>query len=116
MPTGEVEMNARQDNTSRAGRRTPQWSWSIVAFVVASLFALAPARMVAAGDGDLVAVKGCVEDGTPVDTKDDNGYTPLAAAVSYGHHHITKWLLENGADPNMSDIDGKVKLMTLRRE
>jgi len=39
------------------------------------------------------------------------GYPPLSVAILYGHYDICKLLLENGANPNFSNVKGKTPLM-----
>lgn len=62
---------------------------------------------VAASDGDLQTVKSLIESGhfTP-NSKDPNGYTPIHAAVSYGHTDLLKYLVEKGGDINIQDTEG----------
>ncbi|KAI8821433.1 ankyrin repeat-containing domain protein [Fimicolochytrium jonesii] len=52
-------------------------------------------------------------DGTPLapDVKDENGYTPLHAAVSYSNIQIIKMLVtQYNADVNVTDNDGDTPL------
>ena len=41
--------------------------------------------------------------GTPIDEKDNEGYTALQYAAMWGDLEATKWLIENGADVNTTD-------------
>mmetsp|Transcript_23464 Transcript_23464/g.46246 ORF Transcript_23464/g.46246 Transcript_23464/m.46246 type:complete len:180 (-) Transcript_23464:187-726(-) len=43
-------------------------------------------------------------------SKDDNGYTPLHAAASYGHIDLLKFLIEKGGDVDTRDEDGDTPL------
>jgi len=52
-------------------------------------------------DGNLPLAKNLVETGEKVNDVDKWGWTPLAWAAYYGHPVIVKWLLEQGADPNI---------------
>ena len=45
-----------------------------------------------------------------VDVADENGFTPLMAAVQYGHVDLARELLNRGADPNKRDADGQTSL------
>ncbi|KAF9907073.1 hypothetical protein BX616_000538, partial [Lobosporangium transversale] len=58
-------------------------------------------------DGDLASVKKYIEeDGISIDTQDENGYSALHAAASYGHKELIKYLLGKGANVNIQDPDG----------
>ncbi|KAJ0412891.1 hypothetical protein ATCC90586_002521 [Pythium insidiosum] len=52
---------------------------------------------VSASDGDIDAVKQFLANGGDVNIKDEFGYTPLQAAVSYNHLELVLFLLSNGA-------------------
>jgi len=62
---------------------------------------------VAAADNDFDTVKNYISSGnfTP-NSKDPNGYTPIHAAVSYGHVDLLKYLIEQGGDINIQDAEG----------
>ena len=61
----------------------------------------------AADRGNLDILKCLVKDLTAnVDLKDGDGQTALHYAASCGHEDIVKFLLDNGADPSVSDTDG----------
>lgn len=55
----------------------------------------------AAVDGDLQKAKALVSEGEKVNDIDKWGWTALLWAVYYGNFPVTKWLLDNGADPNI---------------
>ncbi|KAK3818834.1 MAG: ankyrin repeat-containing domain protein [Benniella sp.] len=60
----------------------------------------------AASDGDLAAVKKFVEEkGVSIDAQDENGYSALHAAASYGHKDLIDYLLKKGANINVEDPD-----------
>lgn len=43
-----------------------------------------------------------LEKGSPLDGKDDQGFTPLLAAASQRHFDLVKMLLDLGANPSLS--------------
>ena len=55
----------------------------------------------AAVDGDLLEVQTRVSKGEKLNDIDKWGWTALQWAVYYGNFPVAKWLLENGADPNI---------------
>lgn len=59
----------------------------------------------AASEGDLDAVKLFLQHGGDVNAKDEYGYTPLQAAVSYNHIDLVVFLLQNGASATLGDND-----------
>jgi ankyrin repeat protein len=61
------------------------------------------ALLVAAGNGHLEVVKQSIADGIDVNTKDNNGTTPLHNAARRGHKEIAELLIANGADVNATD-------------
>lgn len=65
---------------------------------------------IAAGDGDLPAVRAYVAGGAAVSGGDTSGYTPAHAAASYGRFDVLGWLLANGADATARDEDGDTPL------
>lgn len=66
---------------------------------------------VAASDNDIDAVKKFLEAGEyTANSKDENGYTPIHAAASYGHKELLRYLIENGGDPNITDGEGDTPL------
>ncbi|KAF9584964.1 hypothetical protein BGW38_004466 [Lunasporangiospora selenospora] len=65
----------------------------------------------AAGDeGDLEAVKKFIAGGVSVNAQDEFGYSPLHAAISYGHKELAQYLLDNGANVNIQDNDNDTPL------
>ncbi|CAG8444736.1 3448_t:CDS:2 [Ambispora leptoticha] len=65
---------------------------------------------IAAGDGKIERVQELISRGVSPNAKDQNGYTPLAAAVSYNHLEIIELLISNGADVNVRDNEGDTPL------
>lgn len=63
---------------------------------------------VSAGDGDQEAVERLIkEQGLTPRSPDENGYTPVMAATSWGHTDLLRWLLELDKDAvNVGDSDG----------
>ena len=60
----------------------------------------------AAQFGDLDALKGQIDkDKNLVNKRDANGWTPLHEATRGGYLDVVKFLIENGADPNMTTGD-----------
>lgn len=75
---------------------------AILVMVAVTQFGCASSGMSrAAIDGDLHAVKEFAGKGEKVNDIDKWGWTPLMWSVYYGNFPITKWLLDNGADPNI---------------
>ena len=50
-------------------------------------------------------------EGISVNAQDENGYSPMHAAASYGEIAIIHFLLSNGADINIRDGDGDTPLL-----
>ena len=61
----------------------------------------------AAKDGNIEAVKLDLADGTDVNTKDDNGRTPLHYATEEGHKEIAELFIAAGADVNAIIVSGR---------
>ncbi len=53
------------------------------------------------GNGEIVTL--LLQKGSPLDGRDDQGFTPLLAAASQRHFEIVKNLLEMGANPSLSN-------------
>ena len=65
----------------------------------------------AARDGNLDAVKALVESGADVNlVSGGDGSSPINIAVANGHYTVGKYLLDHGADPNLSNLDGLTPL------
>ncbi|OQS07114.1 hypothetical protein THRCLA_20218 [Thraustotheca clavata] len=65
---------------------------------------------VCASDGDVDAVKRYLDSGVSVDAQDENGYTPLQAAVSYNQLDLVELLLSKGANVSLGDNDDETPL------
>ncbi|CAM9022840.1 unnamed protein product [Wickerhamomyces anomalus] len=66
---------------------------------------------VAAADNDLETVQNYISTGQfSANSKDPNGYTPIHAAVSYGHVELLKYLIQQGGDINTQDTEGDAPL------
>ncbi|ORX63256.1 ankyrin [Anaeromyces robustus] len=71
---------------------------------------------VVAGEGNIEKIKRYLEYGgqnnskLDINSKDEFGYTALHAAVSYSRLEAARWLLEHGADVNITDDDGDTPL------
>lgn len=70
---------------------------------------------VAAGDGDLDRVQILLESDPTLSPNipDDNAYTPMHAAASYGHLNVLEYLISRGGDVNVEDDDGDTPLYTV---
>lgn len=61
----------------------------------------------ASSNGDIQRVKSLIESGeNSVNDQDENGYSPVHAAVSYGHISLLQYLLSINADIRLKDVDG----------
>ncbi|KAF3939496.1 Espin [Dactylella cylindrospora] len=69
---------------------------------------------IAASDGNTPKVLNYLSaDPSAVNSKDENGYTPIHAAASYGHLDLLRKLVnEHGGDVNIRDDDGDTPLFT----
>ena len=64
----------------------------------------------AAGDGNIEAVKQHLAAGTDVDAKNQWRATPLIKAAREGHKAISELLINNEADLNVKNVEGKTPL------
>jgi ankyrin repeat protein len=64
---------------------------------------------IASSDGNLDLVQQYLTT-LSVDSKDENGYTPIHAAASYGHYQLTLFLIDSKANINIQDSDGDTPL------
>ncbi|KAK6531376.1 hypothetical protein TWF281_008183 [Arthrobotrys megalospora] len=69
---------------------------------------------IAASDGNTAQVLSYLStDPSLVNAKDENGYTPIHAAASYGHLGLLRTLIkDHGGDVNLRDDDGDTPLFT----
>jgi hypothetical protein len=59
---------------------------------------------IAASNGDLARVQEYLAaDPSAANAQDEFGYTPLLAAVTYGHQELIQFLLDSGADLGNTD-------------
>lgn len=56
--------------------------------------------------GKMFMVKDAINNGSSLNETDDNGITPLHAAVEGGNTEIVEFLISMGADKNLPDNDG----------
>ena len=57
-------------------------------------------------------MKALIESGTHVvNEQDNNGYSAIHAAASYGHEELIRYLISNGADVNLKDNDGDTPIL-----
>ncbi|KAA1107036.1 hypothetical protein PGTUg99_026276 [Puccinia graminis f. sp. tritici] len=68
---------------------------------------------VAAGDGDLERVKELIQAGLSPTVADENSYTPLHAAASWGRLEVLKYLHSQGGDMNTTDDEGDTPLFSV---
>ena len=62
-------------------------------------------------DGDLAGVQEFLDQGgMDVNAKDENGYTCMHAAASYGHAPLIAFLVSRGGNVNIQDPDGDTPL------
>ena len=63
-----------------------------------------------AANDNLVVAKLLLANGTKVDAKDANGWTPLHVAADNRNSVVAKLLLAHGSNPNVKDKSGKTPL------
>ena len=69
------------------------------------------ALLFAARDGHLEAVRALVTSHANIDqVAGGDGSSPMVIAVANGHYTVAKYLLDEGADPNLANIDGLAPL------
>src|SRR4051812_26634608 len=67
---------------------------------------LGPDLLNAAKKGQTAEVRGLLEKGAAVDSRDKEGRTPLMLAAEHGRVDTVPLLLENGAKPDARDKEG----------
>lgn len=85
----------------------------IIVLLSASLVFADPGEdlLVAARRGQLAEVTKLVAAGAPIEAKNQYGATPLYLAVFNGHTDVAKFLLEKGANPNVTDTFYKSSIL-----
>lgn len=66
-----------------------------------------------AGQGNAAAVQACIDSGTAVDSRDDQGCTALHFAADRGQMQMLQLLLAAGANINAQVIHSSTRLVTL---
>jgi ankyrin repeat protein len=70
---------------------------------------------VASSDGDVKRVEELLTSGVSVNAQDEHGYSPLHAAVSYGHADLITMLLIKGATIDIRDEEGDTPLLVCEK-
>jgi ankyrin repeat protein/beta-lactamase regulating signal transducer with metallopeptidase domain len=70
----------------------------------------------AACKGDLNGVKTWVGRGTDVNAKDEFGWSPLHWAVAVGSRDVTEYLIDEGANPNVTDDKHGIPPLMIARD
>lgn len=65
----------------------------------------------AARSGDRERLKALLDDGADVNTRDEQGWTPINYAAGKGDAEAVRLLLEHGADPTLTGRDNRTPLM-----
>ncbi len=68
--------------------------------------------LLAAYNGEVVRVNQLLSDSADVNTRNDEGITPLMYAAEKGNTEIVKILLYNNADPNITPANGRTALIS----
>ena len=69
------------------------------------------ALLLAARDGNLESVRALVEAGADVDQVNvGEGSSPMVIAIANGHYTVAQFLLDQGADPKLANLDGLTPL------
>src|SRR5580693_643952 len=67
--------------------------------------------LAAARKGDLAAVKALIEKGAPLEAKTPYGQTPLYLAAMSGHEDVVRFLLDKGANTDVTDTFYKASML-----
>lgn len=65
----------------------------------------------ASRDGDITLISNLARLGYDLNERNSNGWTPLITASYHGQSEVVKFLLENGAQPDLNDWNGTTPLM-----
>ncbi len=90
-------------------------AWLVpVALIAANLFAadLNDELLTASRKGDLAVVKQLIEKGAAIETKTPYGQTPLFLAAMNNHEEVVRFLLDKGANPDVTDTFYKASLLS----
>src|SRR5205085_8180493 len=72
---------------------------------------LPQATLLGAMIGDIASVNFLLDRGVDINTRDENGRTPLMEAIFGGQIETVRMLIDRGADINLADCDGWTPLM-----
>jgi len=88
-------------------------AWLVLAVVPVSFSAadLNEELLTAARKGDVAAVTQLLEKGAAIETKTAYGQTPLYLAAMNGHEDLVRFLLEKGANPDVTDTFYKAPVL-----
>ncbi|WBW74853.1 ankyrin repeat protein [Schizosaccharomyces osmophilus] len=76
---------------------------------------ISPNIWIAASDGNAEIVLKHLQNGVSPNQPDENGYTAMHAAASYGHRDLLEILVEHGGDANVNDQDGETPLFVCEK-
>jgi hypothetical protein len=91
-----------------------RFAWLVpVALLAAGLLAadLNEELLTASRKGDLAVVKQLIEKGAAIETKTAYGQTPLYLAAMNNHEEVVRFLLEKGANPDVTDTFYKAPVL-----
>ncbi len=86
-------------------------SFTIVSCTIVPFFYSGSKLMLATRNLDYNEVRQLIENGTNINEKDSNGFTPLIMAAYYGSAPIVKYLCDSGASLNEQDNNGNTALL-----
>ena len=106
-PIAPAAAPAKTDGTRRRNATLGGFARVTSATVSGGMTAL----LIAARDGHLDAVKALVESGAAVNQVSGGEHaSPLVIAICNGHYDVAAYLLDHGADPRLTTIDGLTAL------